>query len=142
MDRDLRGRIARIESQVKRVVVVDNGSNAQMVRLITGIATDNPRVEVILNEGNSGIATALNQGYQGAEQLGCLWVLTLDDDSGVFDNMLHNLSRIYQEAVVAGAGNSHSRPVAMVGSRFVSPAAVNVSASGIPPIGQKGRTHR
>lgn len=59
------------------VIVVDNGSGAhwcESLRAMTG-------VEVISNDTNAGVATALNQGMRRAAKRGFPWVVIFDQDS-------------------------------------------------------------
>lgn len=67
--------------QVDRVVIVDNHSgNIGEIALITG--ADN-RITLLRNRKNHGVAKALNQIMEFADQNHAEWVLTLDQDSVV-----------------------------------------------------------
>lgn len=72
--------VANTAAQVDRVVVVDNGSSNQ-----AGVAAELAelaKVEVLLQEDNLGIATALNNGVRRLSENGLhAWVLTLDQDT-------------------------------------------------------------
>jgi len=70
--------LSAASSQVDRVVIVDNGSKNYPA--ITGLCDKFP-TEVIHNEENRGIATALNQIASKATECGANWLLTLDQDS-------------------------------------------------------------
>ncbi len=74
--------IALLRKQVERIIVVDNTADATSCGLLAPLRND-PAIEVIFNERNQGVATALNQGAQRARALGCPWVGTFDQDSQV-----------------------------------------------------------
>lgn len=67
-----------IAPQVDRIVIVDNGSDNWPA--VARVAARYP-VQAIRNEGNLGVAAALNQIASEARELGATWILTLDQDS-------------------------------------------------------------
>jgi rhamnosyltransferase len=67
-----------IAPQVDRIVIVDNGSDNWPA--VTKVVARYP-VQIIRNEGNLGVAAALNQIASEARELGAAWLLTLDQDS-------------------------------------------------------------
>jgi len=89
-DADLPGRLARILNETGAVVVVDNGSGAEVVSML-GRLPFGPRVSVILNPRNLGVASALNIGIRRAIELGYAWVLLLDQDSVPNAGMVESL---------------------------------------------------
>jgi rhamnosyltransferase len=102
-------RLARVRSQVGRVVVVDNGSSSparEMLRCVAG-----PDVELILNDTNQGVATALNQGVGHARDRFFLWALTLDQDSVVEPFLVQALLEAYNDFPM-------KEKVAVVGSNY------------------------
>jgi rhamnosyltransferase len=82
--------IDAIVSQVDFVVLVDNASDN-----IEEIETEYNHSNIIFikNNKNVGIATALNQIVHFCEQKKCKWVLTLDQDSVVPDNLIENYKK-------------------------------------------------
>src|SRR4030095_6760554 len=71
-----------IVEQVDHLIIVDNCSDENTLKRIEDIQRDlNPKVTMILNEQNRGIAAALNQGVKAALSKGFEWILTLDQDS-------------------------------------------------------------
>lgn len=72
------------------ILIVDNGSdNIANIRTIAdGIST----ITLIQNPSNLGIATALNQLCRKAQELGCEWLVTLDQDSVIQSGMLEEFS--------------------------------------------------
>ncbi len=78
---------AVLRNGINRIVVVDNGSkNAEEISVFLEYF---PEAYIINNPKNEGIAHALNQIFQEAYDSGCYeWVLTLDQDSVIDDNML------------------------------------------------------
>ena len=73
-------------NQVEELVMVDNYStNIQAVKeRLTGV----DRISYIFNNQNEGIAKALNQGMQFAQDRNYKWALTMDQDSIVSDNLI------------------------------------------------------
>lgn len=69
--------VAEIDN--REIVIVDNGSDNQFE--LKDKLSCYPRVNIILNDNNLGIACALNQIMQYFFEDGIDWVLTLDQDS-------------------------------------------------------------
>lgn len=69
------------------ILIVDNGSEN-----IAGIRTLADGMILIENPSNLGIATALNQLCRKARELGCEWLVTLDQDSVIQPGMLEEFS--------------------------------------------------
>jgi rhamnosyltransferase len=89
-DADLPQRFSRILRQVGRLVIVDNGSGEAETTMLQEFAA-NPSVTLMLQFANLGIASALNTGIYQATTLGFKWVLLLDQDSCIDDDMVHTL---------------------------------------------------
>jgi rhamnosyltransferase len=102
-------RLDRVRPQVGRVVVVDNGSSPPAREMLRNAA--GPDVELILNDANLGVATALNQGVGRARERSFRWALTLDQDSIVEPFLVEALL----EAYVAFPARD---TVAVVGSNY------------------------
>lgn len=81
----LRENISAIEQQVESLIFVDNGSHS----LPSWIGN----YKVIYNKENLGIAQALNQICQYAQERGEEWVLTLDQDSVCPDGMIEEYAK-------------------------------------------------
>lgn len=68
--------------QFNEIVLVDNGSSLETRNCIVEQARRRgPALKAILNDDNLGVATALNQGFSLAVELGYDRVITLDQDS-------------------------------------------------------------
>jgi rhamnosyltransferase len=89
-DAGLPERFSRILRQVGRLVIVDNGSGEAETTMLREFAA-NPSVTLMLQFANLGIASALNTGIYHATTLGFKWVLLLDQDSCIDDDMVHTL---------------------------------------------------
>ncbi len=74
----LKKNIDAIRNQVKELIVIDN--NSDNVSDIEEICKSYNTI-LIKNDYNAGIAKALNQAVDWADQNGYTWVLTLDQDS-------------------------------------------------------------
>jgi rhamnosyltransferase len=86
-DEGLPMRIARVLGEVGALVVVDNGSDPAALEMLMA-AADDPRIHLLANFANLGVATALNHGMARAGALGYAWVLLLDQDSVVDEGMV------------------------------------------------------
>lgn len=93
-DRSFPGRLNNILSQVGRIVIVDNAS-AEKPRLILYNLLGNNNIDIIQNNKNVGLASALNQGMQWLIEREYCWALTLDQDTIPCGNMVSHLSEIY-----------------------------------------------
>jgi rhamnosyltransferase len=93
-DSDFPARISRILRQVGALVIVDNGSGAAEITMLRDLAA-NPLITLVLNSENLGVASALNIGIQRAVALRYTWVLLLDQDSCVDDDMVQDLFAIH-----------------------------------------------
>lgn len=83
-----------VYEKVEKVVIVDNGSNKETLEIIKDIERKYD-IQLILNNENLGIATALNKGVSYAINNQYDWILTLDHDSKVTENMLFNMLKAY-----------------------------------------------
>ena len=93
-DPALPARLSRISPQVGAIVIVDNGSADTELRMLRELAAD-PRIHLILNLENLGVALALNLGVQHAALLGYSLALLLDQDTRAEDDMVETLLGIY-----------------------------------------------
>jgi len=93
-DREFERRISTVTWQFPRVFIVDNASGAEAQSMLQTLALD-PKVQLVLNPENLGIAQALNQGLAHALEDGFSWCVTLDQDTVVFDDMLEVLISVY-----------------------------------------------
>ncbi len=85
--------IESVANKVAKVVVVDNGSENYDAILDCSKTYEN--VELIKNEKNIGVASALNQLFQYAYANGGDYVLCLDQDSIIPPNML----KVYEDVL-------------------------------------------
>lgn len=85
-----------IVNQVGLLVIVDNASNLQTIKLLERL-NRNLKVKVIFNKKNYGIAKALNQGINFIKENKYEWVLTLDHDSVCEKDMIKNMLSILSE---------------------------------------------
>ncbi len=89
-DSEFPARLSRILRQVSALVIVDNSSGEAEIKMLRELAA-NPTITLVLNLDNLGIASALNVGIQRATELGFAWVLLLDQDSYIDDDMVQTL---------------------------------------------------
>ena len=111
---DLLARLRRIRPQVAHLLVIDNGSSGDAASALDMIESQTD-IDVIRNPSNLGIAAALNQGVDRALNMGYGWVLTLDQDTVVADDMVQALSAVYEQfpekANLAVIGSNYTDPV-------------------------------
>lgn len=96
-------------SLLENIVIVDNSEipNNQVLDKINQLF----HVHLIVNNGNKGIATALNQGIEKALNLGAQWILTMDQDSYFTLEMLKEyiniLKNLYNKSEIAALGPNY-----------------------------------
>lgn len=110
-DEGFEARLQTILPQVGRLVIVDNTPDAVPLSPEM-IAAWGERLHCIANHANRGVAAALNQGIEYALQQGYCWVLTLDQDTQCYPNMVTILGNVYEDCI--------PRP-AVIGSNYLDP---------------------
>ncbi len=90
------GNLSKILMQVDRLVVIDNGST-EVESVALRSAQLNLGFHLIENKENLGIAEALNQGVRWAKSEGYSWVLLLDQDSELTDNLVASMFATWQQ---------------------------------------------
>lgn len=83
-----------IKNQVDKIIIVDNGSNFETIKVLKDIESMNESV-IIYNLDNRGIAGALNQGIAFALDNNYKWLLTMDNDSIASENMVESMLNTY-----------------------------------------------
>ncbi|MBI5007645.1 MAG: glycosyltransferase family 2 protein [Nitrosomonadales bacterium] len=101
------GRLQDILPQVGTVVVVDNTPTPGAAQQLVQLAGSAGKIHLIENRRNAGIAAALNQGLEYALQIGCKWLLTLDQDTRSYPDMVSTLLQVHEScepkaAVIGG----------------------------------------
>ena len=92
-DSEFPARLAAIRGQVAAIVIVDNGSDAELA-MLREVGSD-PRVTLLLNGENLGVARALNIGIQHALDRGFAFALLFDQDSRVDADLVETLLAIH-----------------------------------------------
>lgn len=85
----LRGTVYKLTEKVGRIYIVDNAS--ENIAEIKDFCDITRKVALIENDSNMGIAAALNQIMTAADEDDFNWVLLLDDDSKISDNLIDGL---------------------------------------------------
>ncbi len=87
--------ISSILPQVDKLVIVDNGSDnlSDIRKLISNVSCD---IALIENQVNKGVAYALNQIMSWSYKSNADWVLTLDDDSECYPNIINMYKEFIQ----------------------------------------------
>ena len=110
-DDGLFARLDKIACQGGMLFVVDNGSGPETQDCLRARLKELGG-ELLANPENRGLAAALNQGIARAEQLGCEWVLTFDQDSHPSQGMMKAL-------IATAKASPQPERVAVVGPRIV-----------------------
>ena len=74
--------VGALRGQVGHIHIVDNGSDAESLGVLQSLEQETNITVERLGE-NRGLGYALNRGVQRARQMGCTWLLTMDQDSVV-----------------------------------------------------------
>lgn len=82
--------------QTKKIIIVDNTKKPYIKRMIT----KNKNIIIKENMKNYGIGKALNIGFKIAEEIGCDWVLTMDQDSIVDKGTIKNIGDIFSKSKI------------------------------------------
>lgn len=137
-DAELPRRVTRILDQAGALVIVDNGSGDEARAMLERIAAD-PRVSLVLNPANLGVARGLNLGVEQARAREFGWVLLLDQDSDLHGGMLSSLIEVraaYPEpsrlAVVGAGFGEETRPAREPWAAWEEVESVITSGSLIP----------
>jgi rhamnosyltransferase len=93
-DDELLSIINIIKFQVGKTIIVDNKSEGKGAAIVSHIA-EMDKVFLLRNKVNVGIAKALNQGVGLAKKMGYEWVLTFDQDTTPFHNIIEIMSEVY-----------------------------------------------
>src|SRR6267154_990094 len=109
-DAGLSSRILHFRDQVGGLVVVDNNSGSAERGALRQLSSEHG-VHLIFNNENLGIGAALNQGVCWAAEQGYAWVLTLDQDTVVANDMVSTLAAVYEEF-------PEKENLAIIGSNF------------------------
>lgn len=120
---DLVAKVERLARQVDQVIVVDDGSPADVSAVLQGLEAVGA---VVLKQGsNSGIAAALNAGIRYAAQSTPDFYLTLDQDSELDPDYVARALEAYTAATAQG------EPVGMVCAESHNGLAVMLQKPGV-----------
>ena len=93
--------ICALRPQVTGIVIVDNGSSPEAVKIIQNLV-DQHSIDLILQDKNVGIAAAQNIGISHLKLLGTKYVVIFDHDSKPSENMVEVLFSAMREKESAG----------------------------------------
>ena len=83
-----------MKCQVGKTIIVDNHSEEKGAAILSHIV-ETDKIFILRNNVNGGIAKALNQGVCLASRMGYQWVLTFDQDTTPFHNVIEIISEVY-----------------------------------------------
>lgn len=81
-------------NQVDNLIIVDNGSNIKIEDILEDIYQE--KINILYLKENKGIAKALNIGIDKCIDLKSEWILTLDQDSIVCEDMIEKMIKSYE----------------------------------------------
>lgn len=114
-DPDIGVLLSAVAPQVRGIIVVDNGSFSDEVRILRELMRAYNGI-LIENSVNQGIAFAVNQGVACvAQQAGAEWVLLFDQDTRPSPDLLGGLGDLYQRI-------PKSEDVAVISPNYVASA--------------------
>jgi rhamnosyltransferase len=96
-DESLERNLAALRPQVGGLVMVDNGSRAEVQPVLDRLTLEYSCI-LIRNPENYGIARALNQGIHNAEEQGFGWIAMFDQDSTVEGCYIEKMLRADEES--------------------------------------------
>jgi rhamnosyltransferase len=102
-----------IREQVKRVIIVDNGSDEETTSVLNDVEKAHSNVTIFYEQENLGIAAALNIGVKYALEKGYEWILMLDHDSEAKPGMVEKLLNAYDSLV-----SQHIDNIAIIGANL------------------------
>ena len=79
--------VETLRRQVGHIHIVDNGSDAKSLGVLESLEGE-PNITVERLGENRGVGYALNRGVERAREMGCTWLLTMDQDSVVDGSMI------------------------------------------------------
>ncbi|MCQ1999251.1 glycosyltransferase [Arthrobacter zhaoxinii] len=121
---DLIEKVKRLASQVERIIVVDDGSPADVTGVLQGLEAAGA---VVLKQGsNTGIAAALNAGIRYAAESAPDFFLTLDQDSELDPDYVARALVAFTAATLQGV------PVGMVCAESHNKQPVMLQKPGVP----------
>jgi rhamnosyltransferase len=91
--------IGDISKAATHTVIIDNRSGETCRVKLRELAS--PRVTLVENPDNVGIAAALNQGIRAAATLGYRWFLLFDQDTILFPTTINDLVDVLNECLAA-----------------------------------------
>ena len=97
----LLGNLVSCRAQVDHLIVVDNGSDSDTRERIAIVAR-NANCDVLQLEENYGVAAAQNHGIGWAREMGCKWLVLLDQDSRPDPGMVATLRLAFAELATRG----------------------------------------
>jgi rhamnosyltransferase len=111
-DEEFDTRICELLPQVARIVIVDNTPDDSITARLREKFQNAAQVQLIENRANTGISVALNQGLEHALKAGYRWILTLDQDSQCYPDMVDTLLSV---------SNACSCNPAVIGGNYLDP---------------------
>lgn len=91
----------RVTSQFPAIFIIDNGSSPAALEMLQR-EDSQPKITLISNPTNRGIAAALNQGTRQARIANFDWAVTFDQDTEIYPGFLTKMLDVFDKS---GGGN-------------------------------------
>ncbi len=88
-------RLRLIQRQLPSIIIIDNASSKHCLSVLRDFSASS-KVELLENDRNEGIGKALNQALALAVEFGFSWILTLDQDTIINDDMFDILIAVHK----------------------------------------------
>jgi rhamnosyltransferase len=89
---DLKKTILALDNKVGHIHIVDNASDEETIVILKELENKN-NISITYLSSNNGIGYALNLGIEIGNKLGYKWLLTMDQDSIIDDNMINEFCK-------------------------------------------------
>ena len=111
--------VNQLVNQVTEILIVDNNSSENSRRFLLELDKI-PRITIIYNKDNLGIASALNQGVRYAIQYNYEWIATFDQDSNAPGGFIESMLDTYDRY-------SYQNELAIISPRYLDPSSGLIS---------------
>jgi rhamnosyltransferase len=90
----IKNSITGLKNNVNSIIIIDNCSTDDTVLIVNQLGIKS--IILIQNSANLGLAEGLNIGYKQAKKLGFTWILTLDQDTILYENVVSEVSKVQE----------------------------------------------
>jgi rhamnosyltransferase len=131
---DFADRVRALRIQVSQALIIDNGSTAEEMAMIRGLA-ETGVAQTLFNNTNLGVAEALNQGLAWGEEARIPWIATFDQDTDAGPSLVATAGRVFD--------GHRGKPIAVIGAgwRGAAERCDDVTGIEVPAVITSGSLH-